>query len=308
MTAYKHFRRRAKRIKEKIAGMLPLEELIADKLAKKARLNRMDSHLAIMDLATVRGWDQMVHPKILENDSKNMLAVSLVRRNIHDIIEQGKGQILEKLSHFSSTLSRGHFDMLAYCLSIAGMKNTIARLSGYPFIERNLGFEAQRKGPGLEEDLIGLKDFCEVLCHYIDCDGGPKAFAQTPNHNYVLLMYSAFHTSHAARIRAIEDFFKIYLDDDLYEIKEVLLNTPYPKSAEFIIDKLLSSRMMSLVGDEGTVENSLIVWYLDCLNVLGDESPVTKMLEEKLEQSGINKENLDNMLHELFGVPKGPKN
>jgi hypothetical protein len=307
MTAFKKIRSRAKRLRKKLAGLLPLEEYLADKLAKKARSNSVGSYITLMHLANIKAWDRMVHPDILENEGKNELAVSLVRRDIFDIIENGKEHILRKLTGFSSTLERDHFDMLLYCLSVANMKNTIARLASYPFIERNPGFDSYYQNLRPDDKLIDLKDFAEVLCHYIDCDGGPKAFEDTNNHNYVLLLYCAYHPSYAARIRAIEDFILKYFEDPL-DFKEVILHTPYPETARYILNRLIKCGMITLEGDGFRSDSSLMIWHDDSLKYRGTDDPITNVIELILKEFGIDMEKIEDIRAEIFGIPKGPKN
>lgn len=305
MTAFKQAKRNQAKQKRKNRELLPLEEYIAKKLGDKAQASFRDSIDALPQMANIRAWEMMAVPPILEHEGKNRLLVRLIRRGIDDIIDNGKSHILSQVASYSGSLSREHLDMLVYCLSLAQMKGVMARMATYPFFERNPGFEADCSASIREKGLISLKDYAEVLCHYMDCDGGPKAFSHTQDHNYVLLMYSAFHPSFAARIRAVENFFLVHFREPL-DFKEAVLHTPYPETAGHILDKLLGSGMMAVKGSAS--DNSLIIWYYDCISYRGSDDRVAKEFEARLEGFGYSRERLHDILHEVLGVPRGPIN
>jgi hypothetical protein len=180
-----------------------------------------------------------------------------------------------KLAEYVGSLSREDFNILVSYLSVNGMKDAMATLSTYPFIERKPGLTSK------DDELIDLKDFGEVLCHYIYHDGGPGAFSNTQNHRYILLLYSAYYPSFTVRINAVEKFLMGYIKD-LLDFKDVILHTPYPETAEHILNRLISTRLVTPKGT--SYDSSLMAWHNDCVKYRGDNDPVTKVLESKLEE------------------------
>ncbi len=325
---------KAKRIKPKEA--LPLLEYLYDKLSDSAKSYSCESHNDIRSLARAGCWGRLSDPSILTNQVKNALVVELARENIDEIIADGKQDELRKIACHFGTLRGRHLKMLIDSLTIAGMKEIVSQIAGYPFMERNPALEEHCREMVKEKRLIDLPTFGKVMCEAIALEGGPKAFFNTDGYKYVQLLYATYSPNYASRNHAIDEYIKACNGEDLLELeilelKDAVLHTPYPESAIRIIDKLLSAKLISIpeisqaleaiaipmplikdrkcflvmMDDEDKdaqkPQNSLLIWYYDCDKVRGKDDEVTKHLGSLVGKHNIDKHKVEDVIYDIIG-------
>jgi len=302
MTACRKKLPRSCALKPTLPKLLPLEEYLQVKLSEQARTDVPESFNEIIELARMGSWDRICDDDILENKFRRRFVVKLVFNKLERLMLDEKTDVLEKLAQRFELLDGASLAYLVQCLRLTGSMETLAHMASDPFLRRNSAAEPLWENAARNGDVIDLPALGRILSDEIELAGGPKAFAGTAYHEYVLLFYATYHWDFRAQVRALEEYVRYYYEDHP-PLKDVVLHATQPGIPEYLLRKMLTCGMISIGYSEyGDDDNSLMTWFLDSVIYRGTDDHVTRFLVSLFIENGVKGQVLEQLLEEHAGI------